>query len=222
MQHNSIKQFRITKENISDICRRAHRATDDVNLIAVSKNFDAEAIKPFLDEGQRVFGENRVQEAYGKWPILKENYVDIELHLLGPLQTNKVRQALRLFDVIHTLDSLKLAERIARISKEEHTQPRLFIQVNTGNEKQKAGLPLGEAVAFAKYCIENFFLHIVGFMCIPPVNQDSRLHFALLQKLSQEAGLSMLSMGMSADYEDAIFMGATHIRLGRVIFGDRM
>jgi len=174
-----------------------------------------------LDQGHRVFGENRVQEAAGKWPDFCKTYDGIELHLLGPLQTNKARQAMELFDVIHSLDRLKLANRLAVLSKELGHCPDLFIQINTGKEDQKAGIFPENTDAFVAQCRE-LNLPIIGLMCIPPVDEEPALHFALLSKLAKRNGLDQLSMGMSSDFETAVAQGATHIRVGSAIFGERI
>ncbi|GGC51536.1 YggS family pyridoxal phosphate-dependent enzyme [Chelatococcus reniformis] len=192
-----------------------------VHLVCVSKTFGADAIEPVLAAGQRVFGENRVQEARDKWPALRERYPGVELHLIGPLQTNKVREALALFDVIETVDRPSLAEALAKeIARLGHA-PRLFVQVNTGEEEQKAGVTPGEADAFIAACRERHGLAIEGLMCIPPADQPPSPHFALLAKIAARNGLANLSMGMSADYEQAIMLGATHVRIGSAIFGAR-
>jgi pyridoxal phosphate enzyme (YggS family) len=192
-----------------------------VHLVCVSKTYGADAIEPVLAAGQRVFGENRVQEARDKWPALRERYPDIELHLIGPLQTNKVREALALFDVIETVDRPSLAEALAKeIARQGHA-PRLLVQVNTGEEEQKAGVAPGEADAFIAACRERHGLAIEGLMCIPPADQPPSPHFALLAKIAARNGLATLSMGMSADYEQAIMLGATHVRIGSAIFGAR-
>lgn len=190
-------------------------------LVAISKTFGAESIRPVIEAGQRVFGENRVQEAKSKWPALKSDYSGIALHLVGPLQTNKVRDALCLFDAIHSLDRPKLAESLRRELDRIKTPPLLFIQVNTGEEPQKAGvLPL-DAPRFIDFCRETLRLPIYGLMCIPPVDQPPAPHFALLAKIARDHGLGGLSMGMSDDFEIAIRFGATHLRVGTAIFGPR-
>ncbi len=201
------------------------RNTEDITLIAVSKTFDAEAIRPVLDAGQRHFGENRVQEAQKKWPSLKADYDAIQLHLLGPLQSNKVKEAVALFDVIHSLDRAKLATALAAeqdkmASTASAGFPSLFIQVNTGAEPQKAGVLPQEAPAFIDMC-RALGLPIIGLMCIPPVDEAPAPHFALLANLARASGVTGLSMGMSDDFEIAIAQGATHIRVGRALFGER-
>jgi pyridoxal phosphate enzyme (YggS family) len=197
------------------------RRPEDVTLIAVSKTFPAEAILPLLEAGQRIFGENRVQEAKGKWPALRERYPDVELHLIGPLQSNKAKEAVALFDAIHTVDRTKIAEALASEIAKQARKPKLFIEVNTGGEEQKAGIAPEAADAFIKYVREKYALAIEGLMCIPPFDQPPAPHFALLQKIAKRNGLEKLSMGMSADFASAIAFGATHVRVGSAIFGER-
>ncbi|WP_413991749.1 YggS family pyridoxal phosphate-dependent enzyme [Labrys okinawensis] len=199
----------------------AHRPTGSVTLVAVSKTFGPEAIEPVLAWGQRVFGENRVQEAQGKWPGLKETYPDIELHLIGPLQSNKAKEAVALFDAIHTVDRPSIAQALAREIARQGKAPRLLVQVNTGEEEQKAGVSPQEADAFIAACRQEHGLEIEGLMCIPPVDQSPGPHFALLAKIARRNGLAVLSMGMSSDFETAIEVGATHVRVGSAIFGAR-
>jgi PLP dependent protein len=190
-------------------------------LVAISKTFGPESIRPAIAAGQRIFGENRVQEAKTKWPPLKSEHPDVELHLVGPLQTNKTREALTLFDAIHSLDRRKLAETLRHECERTEKRPLLFIQINTGEEPQKAGvLPL-DAPNFIHFCRETLHLPIYGLMCIPPADQPPASHFALLAKMAREHGLEGLSMGMSADFETAIRFGATHVRIGTAIFGER-
>ncbi len=191
-----------------------------VHLIAVSKVQPVERVIDVLKQGHRVFGENKVQEAAGKWPDLREQFSGVELHLIGPLQTNKTRQAMQLFDVIHTLDRPKLARTIARISTETGACPRLFIQVNTGEEPQKAGILPADTDAFITEC-RALGLQIEGLMCIPPADEEPSLHFALLAKIAARNNLPELSMGMSSDFERAIAQGATYVRVGSAIFGER-
>ena len=192
-----------------------------VHLVAVTKTFAADAIVPVLDAGHRVFGENRVQEAKGKWPALRDRYPGIELHLIGPLQSNKAKDAVALFDAIHTVDRPKIAEAIAAEMAKQGRRLELFIEVNTGEEPQKAGVMPGEAAALLRLCREQLGLAIAGLMCIPPFDEEPALHFAFLAKLAGELGLTGLSMGMSADFETAIAFGATHVRVGSEIFGAR-
>ena len=197
------------------------RKPGEVKLVAVSKVQPNERIEAVLEQGHRVFGENRVQEAQSKWPTFKEKYEDIELHIIGPLQTNKTRVAMDIADSIHTLDRLKLAKNIARIAQEIGKCPELFVQVNTGEEPQKSGIFPRDTQTFIKECL-SMNLPIVGLMCIPPINEEASLHFALLRNIAEDCGLSSLSMGMSSDFEKAISFGATHIRVGSAIFGERV
>lgn len=192
-----------------------------VELVAVSKTFAAQAIEPYLDAGQRVFGENRVQEAKDKWPGLRERYADIELHLIGPLQTNKAREAVALFDVIQTLDRDKLAGVLAAEMERLGRKLPCFVQVNIGGEAQKAGIPPHETAAFVERCRHEHGLDVVGLMCIPPDGQPAGPYFAHLAGLAKAASVSRLSMGMSGDFETAIGMGATHVRVGSALFGHR-
>ncbi len=197
------------------------RVPSDVTLIAVSKTFAAEDIRPVLDAGQRDFGENRVQEAQGKWPGLKEDYPDIVLHLIGPLQSNKAADAVALFDAIHSIDRPKIARALAKEMDAQGRKPKLFIQVNTGEEDQKAGVLPKEAGDLLALCRDELGLEIAGLMCIPPVEEEPAIHFAFLHKLAGELGLKELSMGMSGDFETAVELGATYVRVGSAIFGDR-
>ena len=192
-----------------------------VKLIAVSKVQPNDRIGSVLDQGHRVFGENRIQEAQSKWPAFKAQYEDVELHIIGPLQTNKTRAAMEIADSIHTLDRPKLARNMARLAQELGKCPELFVQVNTGEEQQKSGVLPKETEAFVKECLD-MDLPVKGLMCIPPVDEEASLHFALLKNLSENCGLRYLSMGMSADFEKAISFGATHIRVGSAIFGERV
>lgn len=198
----------------------AGRASGSVKLIAVSKVQPNPRVEAVLNEGHRCFGENRVQEAAGKWPAFRENYADIDLHLIGPLQTNKARQAFELFQSIHTLDRLKLAKTFARLAQETGNCPEMFIQVNTGEEPQKAGVLPADIDGFVREC-QALDLLVQGLMCIPPVDEEAALHFALLAKFAVRNGLMGLSMGMSSDFEKAIALGATHVRVGSAIFGER-
>lgn len=209
------------KNKISDAAKESHRVEEDITLIAVSKVHVEDTIRPVLEAGHRIFGENRVQEAVQKWPALKENYNDVELHLIGPLQTNKVRQALSLFDVIETVDRPKLAKTLARIFEEEGKQCDLYVQVNTGMEDQKAGINPDEADEFIRMCLEDLNLPVVGVMCIPPFDEDATEHFKQLKSIADRNNLKIVSMGMSGDYEKAISYGATHVRVGTAIFGKR-
>ncbi len=208
------------RANIDAQLQVSGRTGDQVELIAVSKVQPLDRVEAILSKGQRVFGENRVQEAAGKWPAFRERYENVVLHLIGPLQTNKARQAMELAQTIHSVDRPKLATTIARLAQEMGSCPDLFIQVNTGEEPQKAGILPADTDAFVAQCRE-LDLPIRGLMCIPPVNEESALHFALLTKMAERNGLTGLSMGMSGDYEKAIRFGATHVRVGSAIFGER-
>jgi len=209
------------KTRMKTAAQKAGRDEKSITLVAVSKVQPNLRVKAVLDEGHRCFGENRVQEAADKWPGFKADYDGVDLHLLGPLQTNKARQAVQLFDCIHSLDRAKLANTLARVAQEEGKCPDMFIQVNTGAEPQKAGVLPAEVDGFVADC-RAMDLPIIGLMCIPPVDEEASLHFALLAKLATRNGLDGLSMGMSADFEKAIAFGATHIRVGSAIFGDRV
>jgi pyridoxal phosphate enzyme (YggS family) len=209
------------RAELSELARRNNRAPEDVTLIAVSKTHSAEAIVPVLEAGHRVFGENRVQEAAEKWPALRRAYADTQVHLIGALQSNKAAQAVELFDVIHSLDRPKLAAALARAMAETGRSPRLFVQVNTGDEPQKAGVPVADIAGFVSDCRDQHGLKIDGLMCLPPVGDAAGPHFALLAKLAASLDLTCLSMGMSADYAAAVSLGATHVRLGTAIFGPR-
>ena len=206
--------------NIAAAADKAGRAASDVQLIAVSKMQPNARVKAVLDAGHRLFGENRVQEATDKWPAWRETYKGTSVHLLGPLQTNKARQAVGLFDAIHSLDRPKLAKTLARIAQEEGRCPDLFIQVNTGEEPQKAGVLPAQADAFIAEA-RAMDLPVIGLMCIPPAEEEAALHFALLAKMAERNGLAELSMGMSGDYEKAVSFGATFVRVGSAIFGAR-
>ena len=209
------------RSDIETAAKSVDRDPARVTLIAVSKTFDADAIRPVLQAGQRVFGENRVQEAEGKWPQLRAEFPDIQLHLIGPLQTNKVKQALPLFDVIQTVDRPKLARMLAEQMEKTGRRPDCFIQVNTGEEEQKAGVLPADVDTFVALCRDELGLPVVGLMCIPPVDEQPAPHFALLSKMADRNGLESLSMGMSADYQTAVMLGATHVRVGSAIFGKR-
>lgn len=209
------------KARIAEAARGAGRDPDAVGLVAVTKTVAVADIETALAAGHRLFGENRVQEAEARWPALKARFPDARLHLIGPLQRNKVRRALRLFDVIETLDREELAVALAHAAAEEGRRPELFVQVNTGEEPQKAGVPPAEAEAFVARCREVHRLPVVGLMCIPPVDEEPAVHFALLRAIAGRCGLSGLSMGMSADFETAIAFGATLVRVGTAIFGER-
>ncbi|HLI98686.1 MAG TPA: YggS family pyridoxal phosphate-dependent enzyme [Bradyrhizobium sp.] len=202
-------------------CKEACRDRASVTLMAVSKTFDADAIKPVITAGQRIFGENRVQEAKAKWPGLMSAYPGIALHLIGPLQSNKTKEAVALFDAIHSVDRPSVCEALAKEFNSQQRRPQLFVQLNTGEEPQKAGVAPSEADSFIASCREKYGLPIAGLMCIPPVEDAPAPHFALTAKIAARNGLKNLSMGMSADFAVAIQMGATHIRVGSAIFGHR-
>lgn len=206
---------------IEHAAKEANQTSRSVNLIAVSKTFGPEAILPLLKAGHRVFGENRVQEAKTKWPSLRESYPDIELHLIGPLQSNKTREAIELFDAIHTIDRPKIASAIANEQARTNKSLKLFIQVNTGEEPQKAGIAPRETANFLGHCTDTLGLRISGLMCIPPVEEEPAVHFAFLAKLARELALPELSMGMSSDFETAVAFGASYVRVGSAIFGAR-
>jgi pyridoxal phosphate enzyme (YggS family) len=218
---NAVEQLHAVKARIETAEREAGREPGAVTLVAVSKTFAADDIRPVLEAGQRVFGENRVQEAQAKWPALKEAFPDIELHLIGPLQSNKAKEAVALFDVIETVDREKIAAELAKEIVRQGRTPKLYVQVNTGTEPQKAGIEPREAVAFVRRCREVHGLTIEGLMCIPPADENPGPHFALLEKIAREAGAAKLSMGMSGDYETAVAFGATSVRVGSAIFGSR-
>jgi len=208
-------------DRIDTACQKAGRQRESVQLIAVSKVQPNARVEAVLTEGHRVFGENRVQEAQGKWPGFKARFTGVQLHLIGPLQTNKIKPALALFDAIHTLDREKLARKLATEVQASGTCPELFIQVNTGEEPQKAGVLPAEVDGFIQTC-QGLDLKINGLMVIPPVDEEPSLHFALLAKMAARNGLAGLSMGMSSDFESAIALGATHVRVGAAIFGERV
>lgn len=208
------------RDRIAAAEAKAGRAPGSVKLIAVSKVQPLDRIEAVLDQGHRLFGENKVQEAAGKWPDFRSRYPGVEVHLIGPLQTNKARQAVDLFEAIHSVDRPKLAQTLARLADQTGRCPDLFVQVNTGEEPQKAGVLPEEADAFVADCLA-LSLPVRGLMCIPPVDEEPSLHFALLAKIARRNGLDGLSMGMSADFESAIALGATHVRVGSAIFGER-
>jgi PLP dependent protein len=206
---------------IAIAARGAKRDVSDVNLIAVSKTFEAPAILPVLEAGHRLFGENRVQEAKGKWLALKAQFPDVKLHLIGPLQSNKAKEAVELFDAIHSIDRPKIAHAVAEEMQRQGKRLSLLVQVNTGDEPQKAGVLPKDASALVALCRDELELDVVGLMCIPPLEEEAAVHFAFLAKLAGELGLAGLSMGMSEDFETAIAFGATHVRVGSAIFGSR-
>lgn len=217
----AVENLLAVRKAIAKAEAEANRREGSVTLVAVSKTFDAAEIRPVLDAGQRVFGENRVQEAQSKWPGLREDYSGIDLHLIGPLQSNKSEDAVALFDVIETVDREKIAAALAGEMKKQNRFPKLYVQVNTGSEPQKAGIEPKEAVAFVERCRTMHGLAIEGLMCIPPADGNPGPHFALLEKIAHEAGVEKLSMGMSGDYEAAVGFGATSVRVGSAIFGSR-
>lgn len=209
------------RQRITDAAKAAGRDPASVTLVAVSKTHGADRVRELLAAGQRVFGENRVQEAKSKWPALMEKHKGLELHLIGPLQSNKAKEAVALFDAIHSVDRASLCEALAREIDKAGKAPTLFVQINTGAEPQKAGVLPEDAEAFIKACTQTYGLTISGLMCIPPVEDAPGPHFALTAKIAQRNGLKLLSMGMSSDFADAIALGATHVRVGSAIFGSR-
>ncbi len=213
--------FATAEQEIARACKQARRDRASVELIAVSKTFGAEAIAPIIEAGQRVFGENRVQEAKAKWPPLMSAHPGIALHLIGPLQSNKAKEAVALFDAIHSVDRASICQALAKEIESQKKRPELFVQINTGEEPQKAGVAPGEADDFIKSCRETYGLTVSGLMCIPPVDEAPAPHFALTAKIAARNGLKNLSMGMSADFAVAIQLGATHVRIGSAIFGAR-
>jgi pyridoxal phosphate enzyme (YggS family) len=219
--NDAVSRLEAVKANITKAEQDASRAAGTVTLVAVSKTFAADDIRPVIEAGQRVFGENRVQEAQSKWPALREEFPDLELHLIGPLQSNKTKEAVALFDVIETVDREKIAAELAKEIEKQGKAPHLYVQVNTGLEEQKAGIDPREAVAFVARCRSVHGLSIEGLMVIPPFDENPGPHFALLEKLAQEAGVEKLSMGMSGDYETAVRFRATSVRVGSAIFGVR-
>ncbi|GGA95323.1 YggS family pyridoxal phosphate enzyme [Brucella endophytica] len=218
---NAVERLETVRARIVEATREAKLPEGSVTLVAVSKTFGADDIRPVLNAGQRVFGENRVQEAEAKWPELRQAYAGIELHLIGPLQSNKAAEAVALFDVIETVDREKIAATLAAEMKKQNRFPKLYVQVNTGLEPQKAGIAPAEAVAFVERCRDTHGLAMEGLMCIPPADENPGPHFALLEKIAREAGVKKLSMGMSGDYDTAIAFGATSVRVGSAIFGSR-
>ena len=210
----------VINSKIKQAEKSSGRAIGSTQLIAVSKVQPNERVLNVLDQGHKIFGENKIQETQGKWPAFREDFSNVKVHLIGPLQSNKVKQAIELFDAIHTLDRLKLAQKLSNEVQLQNKAPEFFIQINTGEEEQKSGVIPSEADQFIKDCI-SLDLPIKGLMVIPPINEEPSLHFGLLRKIAQRNGLSGLSMGMSSDFESAIAMGATHIRVGSAIFGER-
>jgi len=219
--HNAAARLKAVTARIAAAAQEAGRVANDITLVAVSKTFDCRAIEPVLAAGHTIFGENRVQEASAKWPALKARFAETELHLIGALQSNKAAEAVTLFDAIHSLDRDKLARELAKAVKDLDRAPQLFIQVNTGEEPQKAGIGPTKVGDFLTRCRNEYGLAVSGLMCIPPFDEAPGPHFALLQKLAGKLDLPYLSMGMSGDFETAIAFGATHIRVGTAIFGSR-
>ena len=219
--HNPAEALGDVRERIGKACAEARRAPAAVTLVAVSKTYEAPDILPVLAAGHRVFGENRVQEAKAKWPALRAQFPDVALHLIGPLQSNKAAEAVALFDCIETIDRPKIAVAVAQEMAKQGKWLELFIQINTGEEPQKAGIAPKDAADFVAYCRNELKLAIAGLMCIPPVADMPAPHFAFLAKLAREVGVAKLSMGMSADFECAVSLGATHVRVGSAIFGAR-
>lgn len=220
-QAGAAERLNAVLARIRETAEDCGRSPDDVTLVAVSKTHVAGRIVPALAAGHRVFGENRVQEAISKYPDLKAQYPDLKLHLIGPLQTNKSRDAVRLFDVIETLDRPKLARSLAREMEKQGRRPVCYVEVNTGEEPQKSGVLPSETDAFIALARDELGLPVEGLMCIPPFDEEPAMHFALLRKMAERNGLARLSMGMSADFETAIRFGATHVRVGTAIFGPR-
>ena len=218
---DAVSRLSTVNQVIATACREARRDVAAVTLIAVSKTFGVETIEPVIVAGQRVFGENRVQEARAKWPILMEQYPDIEIHLIGPLQSNKAKEAVSLFHAIHSVDRPNICAALAKEVARQGRRPRLFVEINTGAEPQKAGVLPEDADDFLRACVETYGLAIEGLMCIPPSDQPPAPHFALTAKIAVRNGLPLLSMGMSADFALAIRFGATHVRVGSAIFGVR-
>ena len=221
MLHPAVKNLHAVQALIARALSDFDRRPGGAKLVCVSKTYAQDAIRPVLEAGQRVFGENRVQEAAGKWPQLRGDFAGVELHLIGPLQTNKAQEAVALFDVIETLDRPRLALALAEAMAKTGRTPRLFVQVNTGSEPQKAGVLPGDVDAFISQCRQDHKLAIDGLMCIPPAGQQASPHFAMLAQMAQRNSIASLSMGMSADFELAIQLGATHVRIGSAIFGAR-
>jgi len=218
---SAAERLAAVERRIAQAAEAVGRTPDSVKLVAVGKTFGAEAIELLIQAGQRRFGENRVQEAQAKWPDLRTMYPDLELHLIGPLQSNKVTDAVALFDVIETVDREKIARAIAKEVDRTGKRLQLFVQVNTGEEYQKSGIAPLDIEAFVTFCRDELSLPIVGLMCIPPLDEEPALHFALLAKLAEQSGLGSLSMGMSADFVTAIGFGSTHVRIGTALFGPR-
>lgn len=218
---DTLARFNSIEQRIAEAVGDAGRPAGSVTLVAVTKTFDASAIKPLIAAGHRVFGENRVQEAQGKWPMLKQVHPDITLRLIGPLQSNKAADAVALFDVIETVDREKIARALSKQMALQNRTVRLYVQVNTGQEPQKAGVSPADCIDFVQFCTAELGLSIEGLMSVPPIDDNPGPHFALLRKLAEKAGVDRLSMGMSSDFETAIGFGATSVRVGSAIFGTR-
>jgi PLP dependent protein len=216
-----LQQFLTVKSAVTTAATTAGRMADDVKLVAVSKTYDADHIRPVLEAGHRLFGENRVQEAKAKWPPLRAQFQGLELHLIGPLQSNKAAEAVQLFDAIQTVDRPKIAMALASEIKKQDKSPKLFVQVNTGREPQKAGIAPEDVAGFLKLMSDDLHLSVAGLMCIPPVEEPPQQHFKMLRELATRHGITELSMGMSSDYEAAIAEAATYVRVGSAIFGAR-
>jgi len=221
-RHDPVLALASVRNAIAAACRDAGRAPGEVSLVAVAKTFGADAVAPLIAAGQHVFGENRVQEAQAKWRPLRQSHAGLELHLVGPLQSNKARDALALFDAVHSLDRASLCAALAKEIERAGRAPILFVEINTGAEAQKAGVLPQQADAFIAACRTEYGLAVAGLMCIPPVADPPAPHFALTAKIAARNGLKLLSMGMSADFALAIRFGATHVRIGSAIFGERM
>ena len=219
--HDVAARLAGVRRQIAQACADARRDPAGVTLVAVSKTFGPEAIEPVLEAGQRAFGENRVQEATAKWPALRAKHPATELHLVGPLQSNKAREAVALFDAIHSVDRPSLCQALAKEIARQGRTPLLFVEVNTGGEPQKSGVLPQEADAFVERCRQTYGLAIAGLMCLPPLDEPPAPHFALTREIARRNGLALLSMGMSADFAVAIAFGATHVRIGTAIFGER-
>ena len=218
--HNNVKRLNFVKNKVKEILDKKQLKTNP-QIIAVTKTFPLSQITPLLEMGHIHFGENKVQEAEAKWLQLKKEYKNLQLHMLGKLQTNKVKKAVNLFNYIHSLDNVKLASKISQFEKELNKKIKLFIQVNITEENKKSGLALNDLNTFYKYCTQDLSLNIIGLMCLPPIGFKSQEYFKILKKNSEKLNLKDLSMGMSTDYEDAILYGSTHIRIGTAIFGKR-
>ena len=218
--HTSLQRLTLIKNKVKEIIDRKQLKTIP-QIVVVSKTFSLKEIIPLLEMGHSHFGENKIQEAENKWIDVKNKYQDLQLHMVGKLQSNKVKRAIKLFDYIHSLDNAKLAQKLYQYEKELNKKMKLFIQVNISGENQKSGILLNDLDGFYNYCTKELSLHVIGLMCLPPINEDPRKYFKILKKKSEEFSLTDLSMGMSADYEQAILNGSTYLRLGTAIFGER-